>query len=56
MNRNFFTPANHQQTIGKIFYSNWALIDQQRVIGFGHNPKDLWRYLERYEQKADGKI
>ena len=40
MDDNFFTPVNYQQAVGKSFYSNWVLIDQQRITDFGHVTND----------------
>ena len=40
MNDNIFTPTNYQQAIGKIFHSEWTLIDQQRITDFGRVTDD----------------
>ena len=40
MGDNFFTPTNYQQAVGKTFYSNWILIDQQRINDFGRVTND----------------
>ena len=40
MNDMFFTPNNYKQAIGKTFYSNWVVIDQQRITDFGHVTDD----------------
>ena len=36
----FFTPADYQQAVGKTFYSNWVLIDQQCISDFGRVTND----------------
>jgi len=40
MDDNFFTPVNYQQAVGKSFYSNWVLIDQQQITDFGRVTND----------------
>ena len=40
MSENFFTPGNYQHAIGNAFYSNWVVIDQQRITDFGRVTND----------------
>ena len=40
MQKSYFTPTNYPDAIGKTFYSNWMLIDQQRITDFGRVTDD----------------
>lgn len=40
MPQSYFTPNTYPSALGKTFYSDWALIDQQRITDFGRVTDD----------------